>query len=274
MGTPRCLSGPRAHFYWPTCATFTGHCAAIAPIPRFRPSCAPIFLSATRKRTLYCRLRPATSGCLFRRSSVEDANRYGDLIPCRQTCEGSLTGRQDPWQSQHTSTLRQRKRVIPTSCRWLQSLHPRPVPSRPVPSSYGSDPSLRSCSILHVPSCPMLPTTIFGAPCPNQSGQVAVEKTCLEKIGSCCFSGDRKRWTGSRSRTLAPPRGAAWIVDRLEIRAGDEPNAWDACSKYLSLKKSFMLWMVGEPMGLTRLFGLAPLVLKSSVVTYIKYIIS
>ncbi|KAH5725122.1 hypothetical protein HBI20_078880 [Parastagonospora nodorum] len=131
MGTPRCLSGPCAHFYWPPCATFTGHCAAIAPIPRFRPSCAPIFLSATRKRTLYCRLRPATSGCLFRRSSVEDANRYGDLTPCRQTCEGSLTGRQDPWQSQHTSTLRQRKRVIPTSCRWLQSLHPRPVPSRP-----------------------------------------------------------------------------------------------------------------------------------------------
>jgi hypothetical protein len=23
--------------------------------------------------------------------------------------------------------------------------------------------------------------------------------------------GDRKRWTGGRSRTLAPPRGAAWI---------------------------------------------------------------
>ena len=26
--------------------------------------------------------------------------------------------------------------------------------------------------------------------------------------------GDRKRWMGGRSRTLAPPRGAAWIADR------------------------------------------------------------
>lgn len=26
---------------------------------------------------------------------------------------------------------------------------------------------------------------------------------------------DRKSWMGGRSRTLAPPRGAAWIVDRL-----------------------------------------------------------
>jgi hypothetical protein len=29
-------------------------------------------------------------------------------------------------------------------------------------------------------------------------------------------AGDRKRWTGGRSRTLAPPRGAAWIADRSE----------------------------------------------------------
>jgi hypothetical protein len=26
---------------------------------------------------------------------------------------------------------------------------------------------------------------------------------------------DRKRWTGGRSRTLAPPRGAAWMSQSL-----------------------------------------------------------
>jgi len=239
MGTPRCLSGPRAHFYWPPRATFTGHCAAIAPIPRFRPSCAPIFLSATRKRTLYCRLQPATSGCLFRRSSVEDANRYGDLTTCPQTCESSLIGRQDPWQSQHTSTLRQRKRVTPTSCRWLQSLHPRPVPFRPytvatlrfvrVPVPY---------YVSHlVPYCPLQ----FLVP----HVRISWGKLLFENLSGenwiALLSGGRKRWTGSRSRTLAPPRGAAWIVNRLEIRAGDEPNAWDASGKYLSFAKTLVV---------------------------------
>lgn len=61
--------------YWPLCRFEYWPSADLSPpglpVPRFRPS-----LSATRKRTLYCRLRPATSVCLFRRSSVEDANRY------------------------------------------------------------------------------------------------------------------------------------------------------------------------------------------------------
>lgn len=41
---------------------------------------------------------------------------------------------------------------------------------------------------------------------------------------------DCKRWTGGRSRTLAPPRGAAWIVDHSFLceRVGDELDAWDA----------------------------------------------
>jgi hypothetical protein len=56
-----------------------------------------------------------------------------------------------------------------------------------------------------------LPTFLVFVPC--SAGQVAGE-TCREKNGSHCYGGDRKRWTGSRSRTLAPPRGAAWIVDR------------------------------------------------------------
>ena len=46
------------------------------------------------------------------------------------------------------------------------------------------------------------------------------------------FRGDRKRWMGGRSRTLAPPRGAAWIVDCLLLLimrgVGDELDAWDA----------------------------------------------
>lgn len=47
------------------------------------------------------------------------------------------------------------------------------------------------------------------------AGQAAAE-ACLEKHGPwLCGAGGRKRWTGGRSRTLAPPRGAAWIVDRF-----------------------------------------------------------
>jgi hypothetical protein len=52
--------------YWPLCRfEFSG----FHPFLGFDRPCP-------RKRTLYCRLRPATSVCLFRQSRVEDANRY------------------------------------------------------------------------------------------------------------------------------------------------------------------------------------------------------
>jgi hypothetical protein len=60
-------------------------------------------------------------------------------------------------------------------------------------------------------------------------------KECLsgEDGSLASLSGDRKRGTGGRSRTLAPPRGAAWIVDYslasgLCKGVGDELDAWDA----------------------------------------------
>lgn len=54
--------------------------------------------------------------------------------------------------------------------------------------------------------------------------------------------GDRKRGTGGRSRTLAPPCGAAWIIDcSLALGScggvGDELDAWDA--RCVSLSFSF-----------------------------------
>jgi hypothetical protein len=121
---------------------------------------------------------------------------------CQQILRSSLISDRshNPWQSQHTSTLRQRKRVIPTSCR-------------------GSHVCRRSLLRVPEPFMSLVASCYLGfwstflvfAPC--SAGQVAVE-TCWEKNGSHYYGGDRKRWTGSRSRTLAPPRGAAWIVDR------------------------------------------------------------
>ena len=46
------------------------------------------------------------------------------------------------------------------------------------------------------------------------SGRMQRVFAIKEKYGSLVgVPGDRKRGTGGRSRTLAPPRGAAWIVD-------------------------------------------------------------
>jgi hypothetical protein len=60
--------------------------------------------------------------------------------------------------------------------------------------------------------------------------RLLLEKACREKkgiTGSSVFGldawVDRKRGTGSRSRTLAPPRGAAWIAD-LEVSTLGEVN--------------------------------------------------
>ncbi|KAJ4990683.1 hypothetical protein SVAN01_03914 [Stagonosporopsis vannaccii] len=64
------------------------------------------------------------------------------------------------------------------------------------------------------------------APCPMAHDAVLLLRFCGSRIiaGQVLLpvwrkwvkhgsAADRKRWTGGRSRTLAPPRGAAWIVD-------------------------------------------------------------
>jgi hypothetical protein len=116
----------------------------------------------------------------------------------------SPTGRCGPWQLQHTSTLRLRKKGHSD----LVPMAPTPPsPFRPVPSRHPTVATLRfvcvQYSVSHVVPCYILP--FFGVPRPNQR-----DKLLLIVLSS----GDRKSWTGSRSRTLAPPRGAAWIVKR------------------------------------------------------------
>lgn len=106
-----------------------------------------------------------------------------------------------------TSTLRQRKRVltlvplplglqayVPVHCSVLTLWRPfrSLVSSQPLRFSSFLRPIVLASSVLTARQIADIP--------------------CLAKNGSRRVTlGDRKRWMGDRSRTLAPPRGVAWI---------------------------------------------------------------
>lgn len=116
---------------------------------------------------------------------------------------------QGPWQKAYKYPPATYIRVTPTWCRssWA------PVPSVPVPVRSPLHCDLAALSFLYILSRALPLWHILVPLVLLTAGQVAV-KLCLEKYGSKLVLVDRKRGTGGRSRTHAPPRGAAWISRR------------------------------------------------------------
>jgi hypothetical protein len=164
-----------------------------------------------------CLLFPATGDTLLRESRVEAANRYGGCVYALERITTSDRP-QGPWQLRGQAPSGNNGEPIPVPMSYLGS-HPY---------LFVSPFRVRFCDNFCVPLPPS--STMFaralplsdancwtGPSFPTAAGQAAAN-VCQEKNGpQLCGAGGRKRWMGGRSRTLAPPRGAAWIVDRSRV---------------------------------------------------------